>query len=396
MNKPRLASKKNCTGCLACADTCHLDALSSYIADDGHLYVKCNTNLCVACGLCEKVCPIVNGVNYSSNSVVASQPYSAFCLDENIYKASTSGGVFATLALNFIKKGGYVSAAILENNRVSHIVSNNPDDVKRMQGSKYMQSNTKGVYCQIEKLISKGEKVLFCGMGCQCAALISLFQKRKNRENLYVIDMVCGGVPSSLLVEKFIQNENTVVNIISFRQKREYILRCTNNAGVEVLLNRRTLPLVGYGSGFVNRYSCGDCHFCGVERLSDLTIGDLWGNSNKDNIHKSVVITHSKKGENLLVSTSLLEVKPISWEFIAYNYRCVIGKTIKGHLLQRKMLAWNFKHLPYKSLCGVYGCNLSNPFWFIFKIFNIAITRIDHFFIKKKLKTIIHSLKSKG
>lgn len=44
MNKelPRLASLKECTGCAACIDACHHNALSYVLKSDGHYYVQLN------------------------------------------------------------------------------------------------------------------------------------------------------------------------------------------------------------------------------------------------------------------------------------------------------------------------------------------------------------------
>lgn len=60
MSKPNLANKKECTGCLACVSSCNKNALSSYIDEEGHLAVRCNTEKCVLCHKCEQVCPVIS------------------------------------------------------------------------------------------------------------------------------------------------------------------------------------------------------------------------------------------------------------------------------------------------------------------------------------------------
>lgn len=56
MQKPKLASRFDCTGCLACVDICKHDALTSFVDSDGHNYVRimmkrvwvvCNVNMFV-------------------------------------------------------------------------------------------------------------------------------------------------------------------------------------------------------------------------------------------------------------------------------------------------------------------------------------------------------------
>ena len=61
---PRLANAKTCTGCMVCVDSCSHKAISSYLADDGHFYVKVNAKACIGCLLCEKTCPVVNKQKY--------------------------------------------------------------------------------------------------------------------------------------------------------------------------------------------------------------------------------------------------------------------------------------------------------------------------------------------
>ena len=390
--KPTLANVHECTGCSACVDSCSKRALTTYMASDGHIYISCNENKCVLCHKCEKVCPVINGIEYSSNIKTVSHPYSAYCTSDYIYKKSTSGGVFAALASQFVNDGGYVCGAIIENNCVKHIVSNKLDDIKKMQGSKYLQSSLNDVYRKIDELLKQGFKVLFCGMGCQGAAMYSFFRKHQNRDLLYIIDMICGGVPTSYLANSFLDNESNYKQIVGFRRKGDYVLSCLNRNEEIVYLEHKTLPICGFWTGVTNRYSCGDCQFCGIERLSDITIGDLWGPLSKGCIHKSVAIVHSVKGEDLLNSTRLLSVSQIDWSFVLYNYRCVIGKTYKRFCLQRKLLAWNFKHLSYNQLCGLYGCSSNNPLWLFVKVYNKLLSICDKYIIRKQLNKIIKSL----
>ena len=54
--RPKLASKKKCTGCMACVDICPKRAISQFIDEDGHTYVKIDKSLCIGCKQCENVC----------------------------------------------------------------------------------------------------------------------------------------------------------------------------------------------------------------------------------------------------------------------------------------------------------------------------------------------------
>lgn len=381
MQKPKLASRFDCTGCLACVDICKHGAVNPFVASDGHKYIAIDSKACVGCLRCEHVCPAVNGNEYSSNILNGSIPYAAYSKDEGIYSKSTSGGLFASLAVYFIRSGGYVCGVVMENNCAKHIITDNEGDIAEMQGSKYIQSDTKGIYSGIEELLKTGKKVLFCGMGCQASAICSYFRKSKYRESLFVIDMICGGVPSQLLVDKFVASESRYKKVVGFRNKGQYVLTCLNNNGeLERLSKERPLPLYGFFSGLTNRYSCGDCKFAGVERESDITIGDYWGDNSS--IHKSVAIVHSQKGNELLMNCNNLDVFKTDWNFLKFNYRTIVGKTYNNNRWQRRLLPWIFKHLSYKNICGFYGCHFRNPLLF----FVYAITKLESMLIRRIIR----------
>ena len=55
-NIPQLASKKDCTACLACVSSCPQKAIAPYLDSDGHVYVKIDKEKCIGCKRCEVVC----------------------------------------------------------------------------------------------------------------------------------------------------------------------------------------------------------------------------------------------------------------------------------------------------------------------------------------------------
>lgn len=388
MQNPQLASSKDCTGCMACVDVCHHDALEPYLDDDGHVYVKFDTEKCVECHICETVCPITNQIKYSSNKIKNSTPFSVYAKDKKLYDNSTSGGLFAALAKEFIDNGGYVCGVIMIDNQAVHVITNAKADIHKMQGSKYMQSNTKGIYKQINKLLKAGKKVLFSGMGCQCAAICSFFQKSNYIDNLYIIDIICGGVPSASLSRMFIDNNKQYKEIFGFRKKNEYVLSCVKKDNtIDYLYGKKVLPQFGFFSGLTNRYSCGNCQFCGVERMSDMTIGDYWGD--KSEIHKSIAIVHSSKGMKLLNESKSLHIDKTNWDFLKYNYRIVIGKTYNNNRWQRNLLPWIFKHLSYQSICQFYGCYFKNPLWLLLYIITKIESKLLCVIIKSRSNRII-------
>ena len=50
--------KIKCTGCCACMNSCPTAAIKMEVDEAGFGYPKVDTNLCINCGVCERVCPI--------------------------------------------------------------------------------------------------------------------------------------------------------------------------------------------------------------------------------------------------------------------------------------------------------------------------------------------------
>ena len=55
-----ITDKTNCCGCNACGDICGKNAITCKTDKEGFWYPEVDREKCIDCGLCEKVCPIIN------------------------------------------------------------------------------------------------------------------------------------------------------------------------------------------------------------------------------------------------------------------------------------------------------------------------------------------------
>lgn len=88
-----------------------------------------------------------------------------------------------------------------------------------MQGSKYVQSDITDALPEIKQLISKKEKILFCGTPCQVSAVKKM---AADYDELYTIDIICHGVPSVYLYNEFLKcksSKNREICDFLFRDK---------------------------------------------------------------------------------------------------------------------------------------------------------------------------------
>ncbi|MFS2832863.1 Coenzyme F420 hydrogenase/dehydrogenase, beta subunit C-terminal domain [Bacteroides uniformis] len=322
----RLASSKECTGCMACVDACPHTVLKATIDINGYYaIVPDSEKQCTECGKCSQICPVLNQTQTTGESV----PYAAWNKDSEQRKQSASGGIFAALATSIIRKGGSVYGAAIEGFDVKHLRITDECELHRLQGSKYQHSDMTGIYMQVRNDLRQGMYVLFSGLGCQVAGLLSFLGKTK-KEKLYTIDTICGGL-STMLPMLHLKTSGKYKGISSFRDKENgwqskgfrYSLKMVRKDGSVEDLGLDNLVLNTFSSKLLKRSSCLDCKFVGLHRNSDCTIGDFWGNESfKEQHHEglSVLIAHNERIISLMRETHI-EAKPVSWKEVITDNR---------------------------------------------------------------------------
>lgn len=387
---PKLASKVECTGCMACVDSCAKGALKFNIANDGHVYPIFEQDLCVNCGVCEKVCPVVGKFCYSKSTV--SKAYASWSNNVVMRKNSASGGVFSAVAEYVVSLGGVVyGATICGVADVRHIRISTEEEIRLLQGSKYSQSNTSGVYKLVYNDLRSGNYVLFSGTGCQVAGLYSFLKAKKYNGKLLTIDIICGGVPSRLLIDKFLECEPIkITRIQSFRTKEtgwkpqgfKYNLKVVDESNViHDYSDKRNLVTTGFACEMTNRYSCYKCQYAGLYRLSDFTIGDFWGVKDYKEEHYngvSVIIAHNQGALELLDALNpYLSNYPVSVDdVLKSNPRLVSVMDKRYKMPERRFLTWAFQNLNYTVLKKIYALDFSkySP-WMIYKIYRLLLSK---------------------
>lgn len=318
--------KKDCTGCRACGDACPKSCISFVEDRDGFIIPSVNKETCINCKRCEQICP---ALNKSENTTTVAKCYSAYHIDSDIRREGSSGSVFYALAESIIQYGGAVYGAALDDNlQLHHTRATDMHGVLKQMKSKYIQSDTTGIYKLVIQDLQDGKEVLFVGTPCQSLALHSLAPARL-RNKLLLVDIICHGVPSQSLFNQYIHQfeitHSCKVTGFSFREKtagslRNYKIEYTTGDDVRhtKIGDLEDIPYcLGFFYQITKRNSCYGCRQRSINRVSDITLGDFWGiNKLKPEIEDfeqgySSVITNTTKGEQSITGLKSCVVSKI-------------------------------------------------------------------------------------
>lgn len=350
-----IKDKKDCCGCGACMQRCPKKCISLQEDSEGFLYAKANATLCINCGLCEKVCPLLN----PKEKIQPKEVLAVKSRNEEERLGSSSGGVFIALAREVINKGGVVFGAVFDASwEVHHVCAERIEDVYPMMGSKYVQSRIENTYKEAEAFLREGREVLFTGSPCQIAGLRS-FLRFKDYPNLLAVDFLCHGVPSPGVWRRYLAEtyggwkperndksrrqaaagKNTVllslnakspIGGISFRDKStgwkkfRFVVRgksaskADKNSVLSSDIHYENAYMRGFLSDIYLRPSCYGCRCKNGANHSDMTIADYWGarvtdQDFDDDKGLGLVLVNSEKGNKCFDDLDM-EVRTITLE----------------------------------------------------------------------------------
>ena len=306
--------KETCCGCSACYNICAKQAISMRPDEEGFLYPEIDQVQCVDCGRCREICPITYEGNYKESGTP--RFYVARHRSQEVLEKSTSGGAFTAISDAVLRQNGVIYGADYDENfYVLHQRAESPEQRDRMRISKYVQSDMRDIYAQIEADLKNGRIVLFTGTPCQAAGLRGFMGNSPLVDKLYICDLICHSIPSPLIWEEYkrlLERENGGKLVsVQFRSKKHGWSRENSNKGFlfttdqspKVQEDDRFYQLF-FKVGAITRPSCSKCRFTDIQRASDLTIADYWGIEKYspewfDSLGVSVIMVNSIKGSAL-------------------------------------------------------------------------------------------------
>lgn len=303
----------NCCGCTACMNVCPKAAIEMKEDFEGFLYPELDETKCINCGLCQKVCPIINPPKISEKlqrCVVARNH------DPEVLQESTSGGFIDALAEHILREyhGSVCGVAYDEEFMPLHRIVQTREETTGFRNSKYAQSVLGDTFSKVKQLLQQEKYVLFIGTPCQVAGLNSFLQK--NYDTLVTVDIVCRSIPSPLLWREYIKwqeqrNKSKVVKVSCRKKTYGY-----HSGALEIEFangrhyagsNRVDYFMKCFHNDVCSRPSCYDCQFKTLHRCSDFTVFDSWKPDviaqlpgGDDDRGYSNVLAHTQKGRLIL------------------------------------------------------------------------------------------------
>lgn len=306
-----ISNKENrqyCCGCSACESICGKNAIIMHSDQEGFMYPKIDETLCVDCGLCVKVCPILNEC---TNDKPYIESFAGYSIDKKIIHLSASGGIATALSIYVIQNGGVVFGVQFDKAYTSteYVKVETIDNLWNLCSSKYIQPLKSGIFVLVKKELLKGKKVLFIGCPCDIAGL-----KRylcREYDNLLTCELFCAGITTNKLLvdyckmrEKKVGSKLIYLNVRNKERgwfvphiKEEY----ENN---KVFYKNYYGTYLGYASLTFRRPSCYHCQYKQTRTYCDIKVGDFWGIKDSDPFWNpngvSIILAKTEKGKSAL------------------------------------------------------------------------------------------------
>lgn len=272
---PNLCTYRDCTSCMACFNACPFDAISMVETSLAEKVPSVDVKKCRECGMCEKVCPILNRPNLN-------HPHTALALysrRKDDCATCSSGGAATVLSRVIIERGGNVYGATAADGAPRFIRISSLDELELLKGSKYVYCNPDKIYTQVRNDLRQGNTCLFIGLPCNVAGLLNFLQKKYDK--LITVDLICHGAPpTKYLVQHLASNipANSDITNITFRGKYDFNTTVWKGESILYQQNRyEDKYFLAFMKGITFRRSCYHCKFACSKRVADITLGDFWG-----------------------------------------------------------------------------------------------------------------------
>lgn len=298
-----------CCGCGVCSIICPANAIEIKRNKNGFLESFVDQRKCINCRKCKIVCPFGNKASIEIDKN-AHDLYMLKSNDKKILESTASGGAGYEIASMLSKEGYDVVGCTYDKGKGEavhkFVKAGDMESLNDFKGSKYLQSNTKDSFISV---INKTDKAVVFGTPCQIAGIDLLLKSKKKRESYVLVDLICHGVPSQHLWNKYLREGLIKYGYglspdVKFRDKskgwRDKYIQIKGNNVLYLRNENKDLFYRFFLLRHSNMEACYECNFR-TSSAADIRIGDYWGPRYKDDKDGvSMVIAMTEVGDMVL------------------------------------------------------------------------------------------------
>lgn len=397
----QLATYNNCTGCGACAFVCNKSAISLKANNIGVIQPYIDTEKCIECGRCVKVCPSLNSPDFHKSTHV----YAAWH-NTTAERVTSASGAIASAAYRWALEQGFDIAGAVQNQdfSVDVVVSDRVEDIALFKNSKYVFSSTTKLFPRLDANIKNRKRTLVIALPCQIAAIRKVFP---NQDNLVLADVVCHGTtPLSYLtqhIHHIEKKEGKIAKRMSFRDPAfntyTYTFTLYDECD-ECFYAKRTKDgdnyQYAYHRAISYRENCFHCQYTRPERVGDFTLCDYSGLGDQhpfdyNRINCSCVLVNSFVGEHFF--------KCLVEKNIIAAFERPLDEPIMGNRQLRQPFSKSGARLDFEKQIKIYNGDFEmainnvikkqNKFFYLNRIKSLPSKVFN--FMKRKIKHIKNS-----
>ena len=370
----------HCYGCGVCSASCPKHIISIRLDKNGYYKATIqDQSKCIECGICLKICAFTHKECANKSQDFCS--WAAWSNNENLRKKCTSGGIGFEIGRQLIEKG-YKAIGCrynIETQRAEHFIASTIEEYTQSIGSKYIQSFTEEAFKQIDYK----QKYFVTGTPCQIDSLRRLIQKCRCEENFILLDFFCHSVPSMYVWYAYmnlVEEKVGKITYASWRNKYDYGWHHNCVMGIDGI---RTAEPMNWNQDFDNlikEHQCShigrledsdmfwkmflgnyivaphcqkQCKYKYTNSSADIRIGDLWGETYKDN-EKGVsgVAAFTKRGYDVVKSLEGVTLKEHPFRIIAEGQKTsnVHARILSPLLLLCLRRYQTFTNIPFRFI----------------------------------------------
>ena len=343
-----VSSIHNCYGCGVCAASCGKRIINIRLNEDGFYtpYID-NPDKCTQCGICLDVCAFNHEECALKPSELNVKSWAAWSNNEAVRRKCSSGGIGFEIGKQLIEQGFHAVGCRYDTKeqRAEHYIATTVEEFVQSIGSKYIQSYTAEAFKEVKR---KEQKYLITGTPCQIDSFRRMIRKFRCEENFILLDFYCHCVPSMYAWKAYIKMLEPKIGEItysSWRNKFEYGWHDSWLMGMEG--DKTSKPIDWHDSynllirgekTFVqSRWSQGDlfyrlflgdvclgpqceknCKYKYNKSSADIRIGDLWGETYKDDDKGvSALVCFTEKGRQIVENLKNVTLVEHPFEVVA-------------------------------------------------------------------------------